>query len=107
MKTPKAIHTLLKLLLLVIALYSLLPGYDLYQYEREHPTKEYSWNRYDGPPAEYVEKVRMVNKMKVPIMGGLGVLALKLLLEIIDDPKDNWATPIQKFFKGLNDEEEH
>ena len=98
-KLNKSLRAVCILALWVVLIVACMRAYNLYQYNKLHPQKEYSWNSFGSPPEEYVIKKEMMNGARNIIMLGVVIAIIWEVLLYFDDPKSHFVTYINKKIK--------
>ncbi len=97
-KLNKILRSLCILALWLVLITASYRAYSLYQYDRLHPQKEYTWSSFEGPPLEFTTKQEMMLATKTPILWGILIAIIWEVLLYFDDPKKHFITYLGKKF---------
>lgn len=106
MKKVKIMKKIFVVLLWIVCLYGSYHAYLLYDYDKEHPQKEYKTGIDGKLPDEAVVKIDMYNYVKNIILIGLGFVVIYFVLDYKDDPKRHFITLIVNKFEKYTKEDE-
>ena len=91
-KLNKSLRILCIIALWVVLIVASFKAYDLYQYNKLHPQKQYEWNSIGGPPQEFIIKKDMMQSTRRTIILGVLFAMMWEVLLYFDDPKKHFVT---------------
>lgn len=100
-KLNKSLRILTILILWGILILASYKAYGLYQYNKLHPQKEYSWQSFELPPEEFVIKNDMMKSTKNVVLLGMLVAIIWEVLLYFDDPEKHFITGVWEKVKPI------
>ncbi len=91
-KLNKSLRLVCVILLWLVLIVACLRAYNLYQYNKVHPQKEYRWTSWGSPPEEFVVKKEMMKATRNTIMIGVLIAVIWEVLLYFNDPKKHFIT---------------
>ncbi|KKM71227.1 hypothetical protein LCGC14_1432800 [marine sediment metagenome] len=91
-KLNKSLRLVCIIALWVVLIVASYKAYNLYQYNKLHPQKQYEWNSLGGPPEEFIIKKDMMQSTRLTIVLGILVAVIWEVLLYFNDPKKHFAT---------------
>lgn len=105
-KNYKKVKIVMIILLWIIVISSLKQGYDLYQYQKENPQKEYEIQSWEEKPEDLKVKLNMSESIKKKIYLGLLIVAGIYVCNYKIKGDESVLGLFIKGFKEMNLEEE-
>ncbi len=91
-KLNKTLRVLCIIALWLVLIVACLRAYNLYQYNKLHPQKEYEWGSFEAPPEEFVIKNELMKSTRNMIVLGVLIAIIWEVLLFFDDPEKHFAT---------------
>ena len=105
-KLNKSLRLVCIIALWLVLIVACLRAYNLYQYNKVHPQKEYSWVSWEGPPEEFIIKNEMMKSIKTMFLLGVLIAMIWEVLLYFDDPEKHFVTYWYRKLKPLLDKVE-
>ncbi len=102
-KLNKTLRTLCIVSLWIVLIVASYKAYNLYEYNKLYPQKEYTWSSFEGPPKEFTIKNDMMKSIKNTIQLGILIAIIWEVLLYFNNPEGHFITYLNKKLKPIMD----